>query len=86
MKQNPFYTDYANIFAQEDLNTLITNFNRQVGNHGFNSQRAFHDVALIDEFIHRGIDVSAIYDGVTIRFVNHIAIDETGKILLKIPE
>lgn len=86
MNQNLSYTHYAAIFAQKDLNTLIANFNREVGNRGFNSQRAAYDVALIDELIRRGLDVSAIYDGVTIRFANHIAIDKTGKILLKIPE
>ena len=79
MNQNLSYTHYAAIFAQEDLNTLIANFNREVGLRGFNSQRAAHDVALIDELIHRGIDVSAIYDGTSIKFANHIAIDEAGK-------
>ena len=82
MNQNPSYTHYAAIFAQEDLNTLIADFNREVGLRGFNSQRAAHDVALIDELIHRGIDVSAIYDGTTIKFVNLIAIDRAGKAIV----
>ena len=82
MNQNLSYTHYAAIFAQEDLNTLIANFNRQVGNRGFNSQRAAHDVALIDELIRRGIDVSAIYDGTTIKFANLITIDEASKAIV----
>ena len=82
MNQNLSYTHYAAIFAQEDLLTLIANFNRQVGNRGFNSQRAAHDVALIDELIRRGIDVSAIYDGATIKFANLIDIDEAGKTII----
>lgn len=82
MNQNLSYTHYAAIFAQEDLNTLIANFNRQVGNRGFNSQRAAHDVALIDELIRRGLDVSAIYDGTAIKFAKHITIDEFGKVIL----
>jgi len=30
--------------------------------------RAYHNQALIDEFQHRGIDVTAIYDGKAINF------------------
>lgn len=82
MNQNLSYTHYAAIFAQEDLLTLIADFNRQVGNRGFNSQRAAHDAALIDELIRRGIDVSAIYDGTAIKFAKHITIDEVGKVIL----
>ena len=80
MNQNLSYTHYAAIFAQEDLNTLIANFNREVGLRGFNSQRAAHDAALIDELIRRGLDVSAIYDGTTIKFANRIAIDADGEV------
>lgn len=79
MNQNLCYTHYAAIFAQEDLNSLIADFNREVGLRGFNSQRAAHDAALIDELIRRGLDVSAIYDGATIKFANLIAIDRVGK-------
>lgn len=82
MNQNLSYTHFAAIFAQDDLFTLIANFNRQVGNRGFNSQRAAHDVALIDELIRRGIDVSVIYDGTTIKFANLIDIDEAGKTII----
>ncbi len=82
MNQNLSYTHYAAIFAREDLLTLIANFNREVGLRGFNSQRAAHDVALIDEFIRRDIDVSVIYDGTTIKFANLIDIDEAGKTII----
>jgi hypothetical protein len=37
--------------------------------------RAYHDQALIDEFQHRGIDVSAIYDGKSISFARPIKCD-----------
>lgn len=82
MNQNLSYTHYAAIFAQEDLNTLFANFNREVGLRGFNSERAAYDVALIHEFIRRGIDVSAIYDGTTIKFANLITIDEANKAIV----
>lgn len=83
MNPNFHYPHYAAIFAQEDLLTLIANFNREVGLRGFNSQRAAHDVALIDELIRRGLDVSAIYDGTTISFANHISIDEAGRAVVR---
>ena len=82
MNPNLLYTHYAAIFAQADLNTLIANFNREVGLRSFNSQRAAYDVALIDELIRRGLDVSAIYDGTTIKFANLIAIDRAGKAIV----
>lgn len=78
MKQNPFYTHYVTIFAQATLITLVDYFNLQIGNRGFNSQRAAFDTALIDELIHRGIDVSSIYDGKTIQFSHPIAMDHTA--------
>lgn len=65
-------------FAEASLTSLAESFNAQVGNHGFNSARAAHDHALIDEFINRGIDVSAISDGHSISFAHHIALDETN--------
>ena len=54
---------------------LVTVFNRQVGSTGWTSMRAYHDLALIDEFQRRGIDVSAIYDGKTISFAHPIKYD-----------
>ena len=37
--------------------------------------RAYHDLALIDEFERRGIDVSAIYDGKAISFAHRVRYD-----------
>jgi hypothetical protein len=37
--------------------------------------RAFHNQALIDEFLRRGIDTSAITDGHTITFAHPIIYD-----------
>ena len=49
-----------------------------VKNHGFNSAHAAHYHALFGEFIHRGIDVSAISDGHSISFAHHVALDESA--------
>ena len=47
----------------------------QVSNRGWCSARATHDAALIDALIKKGMDVSAIYDGVEISFARKIALN-----------
>ena len=71
-------SQFASQFAEASLTSLVESFNAQVGNRGFNSARAAHDHALIDELVRRGVDVSAISDGHSISFAHHIAIDETN--------
>ena len=68
----------ASQFAEASLTSLLESFNAQVGNHGFNSARAAHDHALIDELVRRGVDVSAISDGHSISFAHHVALDESA--------
>ena len=68
MQQHIYYTKYALQFADIQIPELVTVFNHQVGNTGWTGMRAYHDHALIDEFLRRGIDVSAIYDGNSITF------------------
>lgn len=78
MEQNINYRIFAAIFAKNTPNILVKNFNHEVGNRGFNSQRAAFDTALIDEFIRRGIDISVVYDGKSIKFSREITLDKTG--------
>lgn len=59
---NSFYNDFAAHFAASTLTSLVRSFNSQVGKRGFNSVRAAHDQALIDELVRRGIDVSAVFE------------------------
>ena len=75
MQQHIYYIRYALQFADMQIPELVTVFNRQVGSTGWTSMRAYHDQALIDEFQHRGIDVSAIYDGKTISFDKPVKYD-----------
>jgi hypothetical protein len=75
MQQNIYYTKYALQFADMQIPELVTLFNRQVGNTGWTSMRAYHDQALIDEFQQRAIDVSAVYEGKTICFSHPIRYD-----------
>lgn len=48
---NSFYNDFAARFAASTLPSLVRSFNSQVGKRGFNSVRAAHDQALIDELV-----------------------------------
>ena len=70
-------SQFASQFAEASLTSLVESFNAQVGNHGFDSTRAAHDHALIDELVRRGIDVSAISDGHSTSFAHHVALDES---------
>ena len=72
MQQHIYYTKYALQFADMQIPELVTVFNRQVGNTGWTGMRAYHDRALIDEFIRRGIDVSCVCDGHAIDFNHHV--------------
>ena len=71
-------SQFASQFAEASLTSLLESFNAQVGNRGFNSTRAAHDHALINELVRRGIDMSAISDGHSISFAHHVALDETA--------
>lgn len=75
-------SQFALQFAEASLNSLVESFNAQVGNRGFNSARAAHDRALIDELVRRGVDVSAIYDGHSISFACHVTLDESAMKLI----
>ena len=80
---NSFYNDFAARFAAGTLTSLVETFNSQVGNRGFNSMRAAHDRALIDELVRRGIDVSAVFDGTAISFAHHVGLDNNSLVIRK---
>ena len=82
MQQHIYYIRYALQFADMQIPELVTVFNRQVGNRGWTSMRAYHDLALIDEFQRRGIDVSAIYNGQAVSFARPVRYDIVGNRLV----
>ena len=84
MQQHVYYIRYALQFADMQIPELVTVFNRQVGNRGWTSMRAYHDLALIDEFQRRGIDVSAVYDGKAINFAHPVRYDIANNQLVTI--
>jgi len=84
MQQHIYYTKYALQFADMQIPELVTVFNHQVGNIGWTGMRAYHDQALIDEFLRRGIDVSAVYDDHSISFAKHVKYNLDGNKLIVI--
>jgi len=75
MQQHIYYIRYALQFSDMQIPELVTVFNSQVQNRGWTSMRAYHNLALIDEFQRRGIDTSAVYDGRTISFSHPVRYD-----------
>ena len=75
MQHHIYYIRYALQFADMQIPELVTVFNAQVQNRGWSSMRAYHDQALIDEFLRRGINVSAIYDSKAINFAHPVRYD-----------
>ena len=82
MQQHIYYAKYALQFADMQIPELVTVFNTQVQNLGWSSMRAYHDQALIDEFLRRGIDVSSVYDGKAISFAHPVRYDIQGNKLV----
>ncbi len=82
MQDHIYYTKYALQFADMQIPELVTVFNYQVGNTGWTGMRAYYDLALIDEFLRRGIDVSAIYDGKAISYAKPVKFDISNNKLI----
>lgn len=83
MSKNNSLQEFAARFAAASTQSLITEFNRQVGSNAWTSARALHDQALIAELLGRGIDLSAVYDGRSIDFSRPVRLDETTSSLVQ---
>ena len=75
MQQHIYYIKFALRFADMQIPELVTVFNAQVQSRGWSSMRAYHDQALLDEFLCRGIDIAAVYDGKAISFAHPVRYD-----------
>ena len=75
MQHHIYYIRYALQFADMQIPELVTVFNAQVQNRAWSSMRAYHNQALIDEFLRRGIDASSIYDGKATSFAHPVRYD-----------
>ncbi len=80
MKQtNSSYKFYLVRLSSTPISQLIHYFNNEVGTRAWSSERAAFDAALIDILIYKGIDVSEIYDGTSIKFQHKIIFNQTQK-------
>ena len=70
------YQKIKNSVKQQSTGALVEQFNALVGKRCWASARAAHDAALIDTLVDRGIDVSAVYDGESISFRDHVVLNE----------
>ena len=69
MKQkNSSYKYYLVRLSSTPVSQLVEYFNNEVGSRSWTSQRATFDAALIDALIHKGVDVTDVYDGKSISF------------------
>ncbi len=70
------YRNIKNGVKQQGTEVLVEQFNSQVGKRCWTSARAAHNTALIDTLIDRGVDVSAVYNGESISFKEHVVLNE----------
>ena len=70
------YQKIKNSVKQQSTEALVEQFNALVGKRCWAAARAAHDAALIDTLVDRGVDVSAVYDGESISFREHVVLNE----------
>ena len=75
MVTQEYFEELQDSMAKRSVESLIAEFNQQVGNSVFTSIRDLHDSVLIDTLIEKGIDVSAIYDGAIISFDHKVKLN-----------
>ena len=78
------YQSIKNNIVKMSVESLIEEFNALVGKRYWTSARATHDAVVIDTFIKRGVDVSAIYNGKSISFLRPVVLDATRSKLVTI--
>ncbi len=71
-----YYKELQESMAKRSVDSLVEEFNQQVGSRAWTSIRGVHDSILIDALIAKGVDVSAIYDGVTITFSKRVKLND----------
>ena len=78
-----YYKELQESMAKRSVESLIDEFNQQVGSRAWTSIRGLHDSVLIDTLIAKGVDVSAVYDGVDISFARKVKLNtDKNKLLL----
>ena len=82
MVTQEYFEELKESMAKRSVEDLVAEFNQQVGRRAWTSIRGLHDSMLIDTLIDKGVDVSAVYDDVTISFKRKIKLnDDKTKII-----
>ena len=76
MVTKEYFDELHEEMASRSVESLVEEFNQQVGRRSWTSIRGLHDSVLIDTLIAKGVDVSAVYDGVTISFKRKIKLND----------
>jgi trehalose-6-phosphate synthase len=76
MVTKEYFDELHEEMASRSVEELVEEFNQQVGRRSWTSIRGLHDSVLIDTLIAKGVDVSAVYDGVTISFKRKIKLND----------
>jgi hypothetical protein len=76
MVTKEYFDELHESMTKMSVESLIEEFNKQVGSRAWTSIRGLHDSVLVDTLIAKGVDVSAVYDGVTISFARKISLNE----------
>ena len=76
MVTEEYLNELKESMAKRSIESLVEEFNQQVGNTGWTSIRGVHDSVLIDTLIEKGVDVSAVYDGCDISFEKRVVFNE----------
>lgn len=75
MVTKEYFDEFTESMAKMSAEALIEEFNKQVGSRAWTSIRGLHDSVLVDTLIAKGIDISAVFDGVTISFARIIKLN-----------
>ena len=75
MVSKEYFDELKASMAKMSVEALVEDYNKQVGSRAWTSIRGLHDSVLIDTLIAKGVDVSAVYDGVEISFSRKIALN-----------
>lgn len=76
MVTEEYYNELKESMSKRGAESLVAEFNEQVGRQAWTSIRGVHDSILVDTLVAKGIDMSAVYDGVTISFSKKIKLNE----------
>ena len=87
MNVQHFFPDFDTPYEFDSIQDIVDKLNYSMGNPGWTSARAAHDMMLVDALINLGVDVSEIKKGNTVSFLHKVAYDkEHNKLVIAEPK